>query len=83
MMGGVSARPPHSSAGLDDGSQTPPPALWREGDRQLQHEEPSALSADKMTLQELQDIALEAGIDPAFLRRAAQEIDTGAIEMST
>lgn len=50
---------------------------------ELQHEEPSALSADRMTLQELQDIALEAGINPALVRRAAQEIDTGAIEMST
>ena len=36
-----------------------------------------------MSLQELEDIAAETGIDPTFLRRAAPEIDTGAIEVST
>lgn len=50
---------------------------------ELQHEEPSAPSADSMSLQELEDIAAEAGIDPTFLRRAALEIDTGAMELST
>jgi len=50
---------------------------------ELQHEEPSAPSAGSMSLQELEDIAAETGIDPTFLRRAAPEIDTGAIEVST
>jgi hypothetical protein len=50
---------------------------------ELQHEEPSAPSAGSMSLQELEDIAAEAGIDPTFLRRAALEIDTGAMELST
>ena len=50
---------------------------------ELQHEEPSAPSAGSMSLQELEDIAAEAGIDPTFLRRAALEIDTGGMELST
>lgn len=50
---------------------------------ELQHEEPSPPSAGSMSLQELEDIAAEAGIDPTFLRRAALEIDTGAMELST
>jgi len=50
---------------------------------ELQHKEPSAPSAGSMSLQELEDIAAEAGIDPTYLRRAALEIDTGAMELST
>ena len=50
---------------------------------ELQHEEPSAPSAGSMSLQELEDIAAEAGIDPTYLRRAALEIDTGAMDLST
>ena len=50
---------------------------------ELQLDEPSAPSADSMTLQELVDIAREAGIDPVFLRRAAMEVDTGVGERST
>lgn len=50
---------------------------------ELQHEEPSAPAAGGMSLQELEDIAAEAGIDPTFLRRAALEIDTGMVEVST
>lgn len=50
---------------------------------ELQHEEPPAPSADSMTLQELEDIAAEAGIDPAYLRRAALEVDIGTAERST
>ena len=36
-----------------------------------------------MTLQELEAIAVEAGIDPAYLRRAALEVDVGTAERST
>lgn len=50
---------------------------------ELQLDEPSAPAADSMTLQELEDIASEAGIDPVFLRRAALEVDTGVGERST
>ena len=47
-----------------------------------QYDEPPGTSADSMTLKELEDVAAEAGIDPAYLRRAALEIDTGAGERS-
>ena len=50
---------------------------------ELQHVEPPVPSADSMTLKELEDIAAEVGIDPAYLRRAALEVDTGAAERST
>ena len=50
---------------------------------ELQHDEPPETSAESMTLQELEDVAEEAGIDPACLRRAAFEMDTGAGERST
>lgn len=50
---------------------------------ELQHDEPPMPSADSMTLQELQDVAAEAGIDPAYLRRAALEVDAGTAEGST
>ena len=50
---------------------------------ELQYEEPSGPSADSMTLKELEDVAAEVGIDPAYLRRAALEVDTGAAERST
>lgn len=43
---------------------------------ELQHREPTAPTAG-VTLQELEEIASEAGIDPACLRRAAMELDTG------
>ncbi len=50
---------------------------------ELQIDEPSVPSADKITLQELEEIAAEAGIDPAYLRRAALEVDTGGADRST
>ena len=40
----------------------------------LQHREPSAPAAG-LTLEELEEIAAEAGIDPRYLRRAALEVD--------
>jgi len=45
---------------------------------ELQHAEPSAPASGGMTLQELEEIALEAGIDPRYLRRAATELESGA-----
>jgi len=42
---------------------------------ELQHDEPTAPPAG-MTLAELEEIAVEAGIDPRLLRRAARELDT-------
>ncbi len=50
---------------------------------ELQHDEPPSPSVDSMTLQELEEVAVEAGIDPAYLRQAALEVDTGAAEWST
>ncbi len=50
---------------------------------ELQHDEPLAPSADSMTLQELEEVAAEVGIDPAYLRRAALEVDAGTAERST
>lgn len=44
---------------------------------ELQHREPSAPPAG-VTLAELEEIAVEAGIDPAFLRRAALEVESGS-----
>ncbi len=43
---------------------------------ELQHREPSAPAAG-VTLAELEEIAAEAGIDPAFLKRAATELESG------
>lgn len=43
---------------------------------QLQHKEPTAPAAG-LTLSDLEDIASEAGIDLASLRRAAREVDAG------
>ena len=43
---------------------------------ELQHREPSAPSSAGLTLQELEEVALEAGIDPRFLQRAALELGT-------
>lgn len=48
---------------------------------ELQHQEPSAPAAG-VTLAELEEIAVEAGIDPKFLRRAAVEIDSGVPDTS-
>lgn len=42
---------------------------------ELQHREPSAAPAG-VTLAELEEIAVEAGIDASFLRRAAMEVDS-------
>lgn len=63
------------------------PAARRYGDREvarilkrateLQRAEPSAADPEGLTLAELADIAREAGIDPALLRRAATEVDLG------
>ena len=47
---------------------------------ELQHEEPSPPSMGGMTLAELEEIAIEAGIDPRHLRRAAMDLDSGATE---
>jgi len=41
---------------------------------ELQDQEPSAPSSSGLTLQELEEVALEAGIDPHFLQRAALEL---------
>jgi len=46
---------------------------------ELQHEEPSAPSVSGMTLAELEEVALEAGIDPRYLRKAALEMQTSGI----
>lgn len=48
---------------------------------ELQHAEPTA-PATGVTLAELEEIAVEAGIDPRFLRRAAGEIDAGVTDTS-
>jgi hypothetical protein len=63
------------------------PAPRRYGDREvarilkrateLQRAEPSAANPEGLTLAELAEIAREAGIDPALLRRAATEVDLG------
>src|SRR5512141_135024 len=65
---------------------TPPGAARRYSDREVQQllqravemapSTPGAPAAAGLTLQELEDIAREAGIDTANLRRAAAELDT-------
>jgi hypothetical protein len=49
---------------------------------ELQHREPTAPSSAGVTLAELEEIAAEAGIDPAYLRRAAMEVDSGVADPS-
>ena len=44
---------------------------------ELQEQEPSAPSSSGLTLPELEEVAIEAGINPRFLRRAALELGTG------
>lgn len=43
---------------------------------ELQRAQPSSPDPSGLTLRELEEIALEAGIDPTLLRRAADELDT-------
>lgn len=66
-----------------------PPRLYDEGEvgkllkraTELQREEGSAsLPSGGMSLAELEEIALEAGIDPRHLRRAAAELSSSALE---
>lgn len=45
---------------------------------ELQTAEPTAPNPGGMTLEELEEIAVEAGIDPNYLRRAALELESGA-----
>lgn len=45
---------------------------------ELQRLEPSAANPIGLTLTELQEVASEVGIDPAYLRRAAAELEAGA-----
>ncbi len=47
---------------------------------ELQRSEPSAPNPGGFTLSELEDAALEAGIDPRYLRRAAAELEAGGGE---
>ena len=47
---------------------------------ELQDEEPSAPSSSGLTLQELEEVAVEAGIDPRFLQQAALELRTSAAD---
>mgnify|MGYP001820738624 CR=1 FL=1 len=49
---------------------------------ELQHQEPTAPTAAGVSLQELEEIASEAGIDPRYLRRAALEVDSGLHDSS-
>ena len=49
---------------------------------ELQHQEPTAPAAAGVSLQELEEIASEAGIDPRYLRRAALEVDSGLHDSS-
>jgi hypothetical protein len=44
---------------------------------ELQRSEPSAPDPTGLTLADLQDVASEVGIDPAYLRRAAAELEAG------
>ena len=44
---------------------------------EIQIAEPSLPASSGMTLQELEDVAAEAGIDPRHLRRAAMELELG------
>ncbi|MGD2154994.1 MAG: hypothetical protein PVG79_17145 [Gemmatimonadales bacterium] len=49
---------------------------------ELQRQEPSlAAEGGGLSLGELEEIAAEAGIDPRYLRRAAEEIDTAAVPL--
>ena len=43
---------------------------------ELQDQEPTAPSSSGLTLTELEEVAIEAGIDPHFLQRAALELGT-------
>lgn len=43
----------------------------------------SSGSSSGLSLAELEEIALEAGIDPLDLRRAAMELDSGDLVIST
>ena len=45
---------------------------------ELQRAEPSAANPEGLTLRELAEVAAEVGIDPAYLRRAAAELESGA-----
>ena len=45
---------------------------------EFQRSEPSAADPTGLTLAELQEVASEVGIDPAYLRRAAAELETGS-----
>lgn len=45
---------------------------------EFQRSEPSAADPTGLTLAELQEVASEVGIDPAYLRRAAAELEAGA-----
>jgi hypothetical protein len=49
---------------------------------ELQDKEPSAPSSSGLTLQELEEVASEAGIDPRFLQRAALELGTSPADSS-
>ena len=46
---------------------------------EFQAREPSAPSSSGLTLQEPEEVAVEAGIDPRFLQRAALELGTSPI----
>lgn len=45
---------------------------------ELQRAAPTAANPTGLTLEELEEIASEAGLDPTMLRRAATELDTGS-----
>ncbi len=45
---------------------------------ELQRGEPGAPNPSGLTLAELEEVALEAGIDPRYLKRAAAEIESGS-----
>jgi hypothetical protein len=50
---------------------------------ELQRQEPArAAESGGLSLEELEEIALETGIDPRHLRRAAVELDSGEIDPS-
>jgi hypothetical protein len=44
----------------------------------LQRQDPAGTAGGGLTVEELEEIAAEAGIDPSYLRRAAQELDISA-----
>ncbi|UCC74674.1 MAG: hypothetical protein JSV86_09030 [Gemmatimonadota bacterium] len=48
---------------------------------ELQREDPAGTAGGGLTLAELEEIAAEAGIDPQYLRRAADELDVGAADL--